>query len=88
MQSWSDGSNDVSSRVLAVRFPQQGRLVGACATATSVKDFLTGSVTVKEIEVFQIVDETALPFDIEKYANVRSFREMAGEAGDFLEAAS
>jgi hypothetical protein len=47
---------------------------------TDFEDFFTIAVefTVKEIEVFKIADETALPADVKKGANGCWFREMAG----------
>jgi hypothetical protein len=53
------------------------------ANDTAFKDFLTGAqcFTVKEIEVFEIADETALPADVEKCANGCLFRERARDAG-------
>jgi hypothetical protein len=57
---------------------------------TTFEDFFTGAkkFTVKEIEVFEIADETALPADVEKCANGRLFQERvrnasAGAAGRF-----
>jgi hypothetical protein len=48
-----------------------------CVNDTAFEDFFTGAenFTVKEIEVFEIADETALPADGEKCANGRLLRE-------------
>jgi hypothetical protein len=58
------------------------------ANNTAFKDFFTGAeqFTVKEIEVFEIVDYTVRPADVKKFANGFLFQErvrepLAGAAG-------
>jgi hypothetical protein len=55
----------------------------AYANDTAFEDFLTGAekFTVKEIEVFEIADYTALPADVKKSANGCLFQERARDAG-------
>jgi hypothetical protein len=55
----------------------------AYANDIAFEDFLTGAqyFTVKEIEVFEIADETVLPADVKKCANGRLFQERATETG-------
>jgi hypothetical protein len=56
------------------------------ANDTAVEDFLTRlqTLTVKEIEVFEIADETDIRADVEKCANGRLFQEMARNADERL----
>jgi hypothetical protein len=58
------------------------------ANDTSFDNFFTGAVnfTVKEIEVCEIADSTALPVYLKKCANGRLFQEMARDAGGRLRA--
>jgi hypothetical protein len=52
---------------------------GVYANDTACGNFLTGALnfTVKEIEVFEIADSTALPADVEKCVNGHLFQERA-----------
>jgi hypothetical protein len=56
------------------------------ANNTAFEDFFTDflNFTVKEIEVFETADETALPADVQKCTNGSLFREMARNAGGRL----